>query len=127
MKNKNYKKQRRLFYLAAYLVIFIGITISYSLNNWQWFSRTGALIVILGIYLTSIQIIENNHRLTARSHEIHRNGNFQRDWADDKQEQILSHDPAHEAETWVMGKCGFNLLISGTFICGFGDLLSLFL
>ncbi len=125
MKREIYKKQRRLIYLTAYIVIFIGLAVSYILDDWQWFSRTGSLIVILGIYLTSIQIIENNRRLTARHHKMRRDGNFQRDWAEDKQKQILSHDPSHEIETWVMGKCGFNLLIVGTFIWGFGDLLSL--
>ena len=125
MKKKNYKRQRQLIYLITYLIIFCGLYISYILNDWNWFSRTGSLIVVLGIYLTSIQIIENNRRLSARHHEMRRNGNFQRDWADDKHEHILSHDPAHETETWVMGKCGFNLLIIGTLIWGFGDLLSL--
>jgi hypothetical protein len=125
MNNKKYKKQRRIIYLSAYLIIIIGITISYSLNDWQWFSRAGSLLVILGIYLTSIQIIENNRRLMNRHQEMHRNGNFQRDWAKQKQEQSFFHNLEHETETWVMGKCGFNLLISGTLIWGFGDLLSL--
>jgi flagellar biogenesis protein FliO len=95
-------------------------------QDWQWFSRSGSLIVILGIYLTSSQIIENSHRLGQRR-SAHKDGNFQRDWARDKQEKILHHARNHEEETWVMGKCGFNLLIIGTLIWGFGDLLSYFL
>lgn len=125
MKKKNIKKQALLVYFISYTIIFISLYISYTLQDWQWFSRTGSLIVVLGIYLTSIQIIENSHRLRLRDRKTRNSGNFQRDWANDKQEQIFSHDPAHETETWVMGKCGFNLLITGTLIWGFGDLLSL--
>ena len=125
MKKINYKKQRLLVYLVTYIIVCMALYISYLFNDWQWFSRSGSLIVILGIYLTSIQIIENNRRLISRQREMRNNGNFQRDWADGNKEQIISHDPAHDTETLIMGKCGFNLLITGTLIWGFGDLLSL--
>lgn len=125
MKKKNIKKQALLVYFVSYTIIFASLYISYKLQDWQWFSRTGSIIVALGIYLTSIQIIENSRRLRLRNRKTRNSGNFQRDWADNKQEKIFAHDPAHETETWVMGKCGFNLLITGTLIWGFGDLLSL--
>ncbi|MCP3850503.1 MAG: hypothetical protein GY694_09735 [Gammaproteobacteria bacterium] len=126
MKKKNLKRQTFVIYLLSAFIVFFSLSISYIANDWQWFSRSGSFIVILGIYLTSSQIIENSHRLGLRR-GIYKDGNFQRDWANDKHEKRFHHEREHEEETWVMGKCGFNLLIIGTFIWGFGDLLSFFL
>lgn len=125
MKKKNLKKQTLYVYLVSVIIILTSLSISHIFRDWQWFSRAGALIVVLGIYLTSSQIIENSRRLRQRYRGTHKGGNFQRDWANGKQEHILRDARGHEEETWVMGKCGFNLLIAGTLIWGFGDLLSL--
>ena len=125
MNKKNLKSQTFFIYFLSAFIVFFSLTISYVNRDWQWFSRAGSLIVILGIYLTSSQIIENSHRLGQRR-GIQKNGNFQRDWAQDKQEKILHPTRNHDEETWVMGKCGFNLLIIGTLIWGFGDLLIIF-
>lgn len=83
-----------------------SILLSFFLNNWEWFSRIGALIVVLGIFLTSTQIIEQSKRLRQlrqRYKGAHREGDFQRDWANGKHQQILLHARAQEEETWVMG------------------------
>ncbi|MCW8928997.1 MAG: hypothetical protein OQL19_02015 [Gammaproteobacteria bacterium] len=125
MKKKNLKKLTFFIYFLSALILLVSLSLSYITQDWQWFSRAGSLIVILGIYLTSSQIIENSHRLGERR-AASNDGNFQRDWASDKQKKILHPLRHHEEETWVMGKCGFNLLIMGTFIWGFGDLLSFF-
>ena len=123
MTRKNIKKQTYIIYLVSVFILFFSLWLSLAVNYWQWFSRSGSLIVVLGIYLTSSQIIENSRRLRQRYRSAAKAGNFQRDWANGKHEQILSHSRSHEEETWVMGKCGFNLLIVGTLIWGFGDLL----
>ena len=126
MKKKNLKSQTLLIYSVSALIILFSLYLSVINRDWQWFARSGSLIVILGIYLTSSQIIENSHRLGQRR-AAHKNGNFRRDWASDKQEKIARYIRNDEEETWVMGKCGFNLLIIGTLIWGFGDLFSLIL
>ena len=125
MKKKSLKNQALFIYFLSTIILLFSLYISYATQDWQWFSRSGSLIVILGIYLTSSQIIENSHRLGQRR-GVYNDGNFQRDWAGDKQEKILQHARSHEEETWVMGKCGFNLLIIGTLIWGFGDLATYF-
>ncbi len=122
MKKNNLKKQTWFIYFLSTWILILSLFLSYINQDWQWFSRSGSLIVILGIYLTSSQIIENSHRL-GQNRNAHNDGNFQRDWASDKQEKFLRHVRHNEEETWVMGKCGFNLLIVGTLIWGFGDLL----
>lgn len=126
MKKKSLKKQALFIYFLSALILLISLYISYAIQDWQWFSRSGALIVVLGIYLTSSQIIENSRRL-GQHRAAYKDGNFQRDWASDKQGKVLRHTRDHEEETWVMGKCGFNLLIIGTLIWGFGDLFSFFI
>jgi len=126
MKKRSLKNQTLVVYFLSALILLVSLYLSYTNHDWQWFSRSGSLIVILGIYLTSSQIIENSHRLDQRR-STYNDGNFQRDWASDKHEKILHHQRDHEEETWVMGKCGFNLLITGTLIWGFGDLVSLLL
>lgn len=125
MKKKNIKKQTFFVYLTSAIIAISTLYISYILQDWQWFSRSGALIVVLGIYLTSSQIIENSRRLRQSYRYAKKEGNFQRDWANSKRDQILRFAREHEEETWVMGKCGFNLLIAGTLIWGFGDLMFL--
>lgn len=124
MNRKSLKLQTLLIYALSACILLFSLSVCIISQDWQWFSRSGSLIVILGIYLTSSQIIENSRRLGERR-AAHKNGNFQRDWANDKQEKLLRHTRSHEEETWVMGKCGFNLLIMGTLIWGFGDLLAL--
>jgi hypothetical protein len=126
MKNKTIKNQIIIIYLISFFIVVISLYLSFVVKDWQWFSRSGSLIVVLGIYLTSNQIIENSHRLRQRYRGAHKEGNFKRDWAGEKQQKILRHAREHEEETWVMGQCGFNVLIAGTLIWGFGDLLSFF-
>lgn len=123
MKKKSLKKQTFIVYFISLLILLISVSTAFIVHDWQWFSRSGSLIVVLGIYLTSSQIIENSRRLRQRYRSIQREGNFQRDWADGKQADILLSTREQEEETWVMGKCGFNLLIIGTLIWGFGDLV----
>lgn len=122
---RNLRQAAIFIYFLSVTIILCSLYFSYFNQDWQWLSRSGCLIVILGIYLTSSQIIENSRRLSQRYRGAHRDGNFHRDWASDKHEKILHHARSHEEGTWIMGKCGFNLLILGTFIWGFGDLISL--
>jgi hypothetical protein len=124
MKKKSLKNQTFFLYILSAIILLLSLYLSVLSRNWQWFSRSGSLIVILGIYLTSSQIIENSHRLGQRRF-VQKDGNFQRDWAGDKHEKIRHTKHHNEEETWVMGKCGFNLLIIGTLIWGFGDLVAL--
>jgi hypothetical protein len=122
---KNIKNSTHFIYCLTATIILASSYISYISLDWEWFSRSGSLIVILGIYLTSSQIIENSRRLNRRYRRIQNDGNFYRDWANNKQEKISHYERHYQEETWVMGKCGFNLLILGTFIWGFGDLIIL--
>jgi len=121
---EKYRKKQTIYaYTLAFLILIISSLMSYKLKDWQWFGRSGSLVVILGIILTSNQIIENSRRLKQQYQGAHKVGNFQKDWAMNKRTEILQHTREHENGIWIIGKCGFNLLIIGTFIWGFGDLI----
>jgi len=111
--------------LFSIVVFSGGIWFSLKLADWSWFSRSGSLIVIIGILLTSSQIIENSRKLkTRRSHHDH---NFNRDFADDIKKHNLERSRHLDENIWENGLRGLYLLVAGTLMWGFGDLIGTFL
>ena len=111
--------------LLSFIMLSGGIILSLHLYDWNWFSRSGCLIVVIGIFLTSSQIIENSRRLKSRrSYKEH---NFHRDFADNLKQQALERSRRLEEDIWENGLRGFYLLIVGTLVWGLGDLVGLFL
>ena len=78
------------------------------------------MIVVIGIFLTSSQIIENSRRLKLR--RSHHELNFQRDFAEDIKRGTLERSRSLDEDIWENGLRGFYLLVVGTLIWGFGDL-----
>ena len=107
--------------LLSFSVSIVGIWLSIDNHDWSWFSRSGSLIVVFGILLTSTQIIENSRRLSARRRR--HDTNFGRDYADELKQDSLKHSRHHDEDSWESGLRGLYLLIAGTIIWGFGDLL----
>ena len=107
-------------YLSATLTLATGALISAKTGDWTWFSRCGSLVVVIGIWLTSSQIIYHMERLKQR-HAIGES-EFQRDWAIENKQQSLLDARFNEEATWINEKSGFYMLIVGTLIWGFGDL-----
>ncbi|MCG8436253.1 MAG: hypothetical protein MJA83_19715 [Gammaproteobacteria bacterium] len=112
-------KSLQAFVLAAF-VISAGLIISIASSNWDWFSRSGSLVAVIGIWLTSGQIRAHMHELKFRK-EQWSGRQFNHDWAKDG--RVLEKTRVSEAETWANERSGFFLLILGTLIWGFGDLL----
>jgi len=107
-------------YFFAVITLATGIFISFKTGDWLWFSRCGSLVVVIGIWLTSSQIIDHMERLKQR-HAIGES-EFQRDWALENKQQSLLNARLNEEATWINEKSGFYMLIIGTLIWGFGDL-----
>ncbi len=110
-------------YISAVVALSSGAFISIKTGDWTWFSRCGSLVVVIGIWLTSSQIIRHMQCLKQR-HTIGVS-EFQRDWATENKQQSLLNSRLHEEATWINEKSGFYMLIIGTLIWGFGDLLGL--
>jgi hypothetical protein len=111
--------------LLSLIMLGSGIVLSLHLFDWSWFSRSGCLVVVIGIFLTSSQIIENSRRLKSR--RSYNDQNFHRDFADKHKQRALQRSRGLEEDIWENGLRGFYLLIVGTLVWGFGDLAGLLL
>jgi len=106
--------------LFSIAVFIFGILLSIERDDWTWFARSGSIIVVIGIFLTSSQIIENSRRLRIRRYR-HRQ-NFNRDYAEDIKRGSLERSRSLDEDIWENGLRGLYLLVIGTLIWGFGDL-----
>ena len=109
--------------LLSFISVLFGGWYSLSTHDWSWFARSGSVVVIIGILLTSSQIIENSRRLKKRRH--YNEDNFHRDFANDYPAPSSKHHQIYEEDIWVSGLHGLYLLVAGTLIWGFGDLLGI--
>lgn len=113
------------------VALLAGITAAFTSGDWTWFSRTGAAVVAVGIVLTSRQIFEHNRRLlehqrkyqATRDAPLH--GIAGHDWANENSIRQLIRARSHEEENWRSEFSGFHMLVGGTLVWGFGDLLGL--
>lgn len=105
-------------YGIALLTLALGAMLSLKLNDWTWFSRSGSLVVVNGIVLTSHQIIQHIQHLSRSARE--QNSPFNRDWANEEKHHFIHDDHVHK---WVSEKNGLTMLIVGTLVWGFGDLV----
>jgi O-antigen ligase len=105
-------------YVAAVIALTLGALLSMNSHDWTWLSRSGSLVVIIGIILTSHHIIEHMRNLN-RSQQ--RDLKFDRDWATEEKQHYIHED---RQDTWVSEKYGLYMLVIGTFVWGFGDLIN---
>lgn len=103
-------------------VFAFGIWLSIEHDDWSWFARSGSMVVVIGIFLTSSQIIENSRRLRMR--RAHHELNFTRDFAEDIKRGTLKRSRSLDEDIWENGLRGFYLLVAGTLVWGFGDLVA---
>jgi hypothetical protein len=105
-------------YTIAAVTLLLGIIVSINVNEWSWFARSGALVVVNGILLTSHHIIIHMHSLN----RYHQQRLCNRDWAQDEKYEFIQDDNEHR---WMSEKHGLYMLIGGTLIWAFGDLFNL--
>jgi hypothetical protein len=108
-------------YSIATVILLAGCLISVRADDWSWFSRCGSLVVVIGIILTSSQILDHIRLLKLR--ELNLSGELNRDWASEERKQALLESRFNEETTWTNERSGFLMLIAGTLIWGFGDLV----
>jgi hypothetical protein len=108
-------------YSIAAVIMLAGCLISIQADDWSWFSRCGSLVVVIGIILTSSQILDHIRLLKMR--ELNLSGDFNRDWASEERRQALLQSRFNQETTWTNERSGLLMLIAGTLIWGFGDLV----
>ena len=128
-------RQAVLAYALAVVTIIAGTLAGLATDNWAWLSRSGSVIVIIGILLTSTQILENNRRLRHRralwETQLRReiglagglNGPSTRDWAHESNLRGLARSRNQQEDTWENERYGLYMLVAGTLVWGFGDVL----
>jgi hypothetical protein len=107
-------------YLIAFATVATGVALSVNLDDWSWFSRSGSLVVVNGIILTSHQIIEHIQNLGR--YQRQQGSQFNKDWATEEKHTLIHDD--HEYR-WRSEKNGLTMLIGGTLIWGIGDVINL--
>lgn len=111
----------RLAYVVVALILACGVLFSVQGGNWEWFSRAGSAVVAIGILLTSSQIRDHSQRL--RRWRTQLVSQSQRDWAVDEAKRSMVRAAGEQESIWEIEGHGLYMLIGGTLIWGFGDLI----
>ncbi len=134
---KGISRTTRVAFSLASLTVAAGVLLSVFAGDWNWLARSGALVVVIGIVLTSTQVLESAQRLRHRRNQWENrlrhtsqrdaaNTNpSMHDWASDM--RALSRARQREEDTWEYERSGVYMLVVGTLLWGFGDLLGVFL
>lgn len=109
-------------YLTALLTLAGGGLLSLGVDDWYWLARAGSAVVVIGIVLTSRQIMDQLRRLRAR--RSHYEGDSRHDWAEDTVRFTIGRRRIDQYR-WRDEGSGILLLILGTVVWGFGDLVGL--
>lgn len=111
----------RQAYGFSLICLLLGLLLSLTFNDWHWFGRSGSLVVVAGILLTSTEIVAHLHNLRLRKR--FGDGWSQHDWAPEA--ETHSRLRGNHEDSGQLNSHGFYLLIAGTLIWGYGDLLGL--
>jgi hypothetical protein len=109
--------------LLALLSLVAGIGMSLKSGDWTWFARAGAAVVAIGIVLTSRQILEHNRRLLEYQRRQAQGPRSHLDWANENSIRQLIRARTSEEDHWRSEFSGFYMLVGGTLVWGFGDLV----
>lgn len=111
----------RWSYLLVLLLLSGGVVLSLATDDWEWLARAGCAVVVVGVLLTSSQIREHSRRLRRLRGQL--TGQSQRDWAGEERSRTLVRAVGEQEMAWEIEGHGLYILIVGTLVWGFGDLL----
>ncbi len=108
----------RLFVLATVVTMAAAIALSIGTADWTWFARSGAISTALGLVLASRKV------LIARADLLALLADMERADGTERTARLASFKRLQrDLDRQVMEKAGFALLILGTLVWGFGDLI----
>jgi hypothetical protein len=108
----------RGFALASLLTMAAGAALSFASNDWTWFARSGAVLTALGLVLTSRKVLIARADLLALLADMERVDGAERTVRLESFKRLQ-----RDLDRQVMERAGFALLVLGTLVWGFGDLI----
>jgi hypothetical protein len=108
----------RAFLLASALSVAGCIWLSAATGDWTWFARSGAILTALGLVLASRKILIARADLVALLADMEQADGSARTARLESFKRLQ-----RDLDRQVMEKAGFGLLVVGTLIWGFGDLV----
>lgn len=107
-----------LFLGAAVLAAGAGVWASVVTGDWTWFARSGAVLTGLGLLLASRKVLIARADLLALLQEME-----DADGAERTARLASFKRLQRDIDRQVLERAGFGLLMLGTVVWGFGDLV----
>lgn len=108
----------RGFAAAATLTVILFIGVSIATGDWSWFARSGAILTALGLLLASRKVLIARADLLALLSDMERADGSERTARLESFKRLQ-----RDIDRQVVEKAGFALLVIGTLVWGFGDLV----
>ncbi|SFK29496.1 hypothetical protein [Falsiroseomonas stagni] len=106
------------FTAATIAAMVAGIWLSIATTDWMWFARSGAIITAFGLVLASRKVLIARADLMALLQDMERVDGAERTVRLESFKRLQ-----RDLDRQIMEKAGFALLILGTLVWGFGDLI----
>ena len=132
-KLKNIHKYETVVFISILISLLTGIIPSLILLDWSWFSRSGALLVIFGVYIVWLDYqsdVNNDLDIVLSGFNKHLTENTKEDDVSIKKietEVSNKFDEVRAATKKRFQNIEFFIVAVGTLIWGYGDLFNKFL